>query len=98
MVKTAFFGEDANWGRIIAAAGYADAELNPDLVSITFDNVVMVEKGIGLGSDQETLASEVLKKPEFTVTINLGIADGNAYYYTSDLTYDYVKINADYRT
>ncbi len=98
LVKTAFFGEDANWGRIIAAAGYADAELNPDLVSITFDNVVMVEKGIGLGSDQETLASEVLKKPEFTVTINLGIADGNAYYYTSDLSYDYVKINADYRT
>lgn len=98
LVKTAFFGEDANWGRIIAAAGYAGVELDPDLVSIRFDAVPMVEKGIGLGSAQEALASEVLKKAEFTVTVDLGLGSGSAYYYTSDLSYDYVKINAAYRT
>ena len=58
----------------------------------------MVSKGLGLGSEQEALASEILKKPEFTVTIDLALGKGSAYYYTSDLTYDYVKINADYRS
>lgn len=98
LVKTAFFGEDANWGRILAAAGYAGVDLDPDQVSIRFDHVTMVEKGLGLGPEQETIASEVLKKPEFTVTVNLGTGDGSAYYYTSDLSYEYVKINAAYRT
>ena len=98
LVKTAFFGEDANWGRIIAAAGYAGVDLDPEQVSIRFDHTAMVEKGLGLGPEQETIASEVLKKPEFTVTVNLGSGDGSAYYYTSDLSYEYVKINADYRT
>ena len=98
LVKTAFFGEDANWGRIIAAVGYSGAEVNPDMVSILFDDVPMVEKGLGLGSEQESKASEVLKNHEFTVTVDLALGDGKAYYYTSDLTYDYVKINADYRT
>lgn len=98
LVKTAFFGEDANWGRIIAAVGYSGAEVNPDMVSILFDDVPMVENGLGLGSEQESKASEVLKNPEFTVTVDLALGDGKAYYYTSDLTYDYVKINADYRT
>ena len=98
LVKTAFFGEDANWGRIIAAVGYSGAEVDPDQVSIKFDDVPMVSKGLGLGSEQETKASAILKKPEFTVTIDLALGKGSAYYYTSDLTYDYVKINADYRT
>jgi glutamate N-acetyltransferase / amino-acid N-acetyltransferase len=98
LVKTAFFGEDANWGRIIAAAGYSGAELEPERVRILFDQIPMVEGGLGLGAEQETLATEVLKKPEFTVTIELGLGAGSAYYYTSDLTYDYVRINAAYRT
>jgi len=98
LVKTAFFGEDANWGRIIAAVGYSGADVDPDQVSILFDDVAMVAKGLGLGSEQEVLASEILKKPEFTVTVDLALGKGSAYYYTSDLTYDYVKINADYRT
>jgi len=98
LVKTAFFGEDANWGRIIAAAGYSGAEVDPDRVRILFDAVPMVEAGLGLGAAQEALATVVLKQPEFTVTIDLGLGAGQAYYYTSDLTYDYVRINADYRT
>jgi len=98
LVKTAFFGEDANWGRIIAAVGYSGADVDPDKVNISFDDVSMVSNGLGLDSAQEARASEVLKKPEFTVTVDLALGEGSAYYYTSDLTYDYVKINADYRT
>jgi glutamate N-acetyltransferase/amino-acid N-acetyltransferase len=98
LVKTAFFGEDANWGRIIAAAGYSGAVLDPEGVRILFDQIPLVESGLGLGAGQERLATEVLKKPEFTVTIELGLGTGTAYYYTSDLTYDYVRINAAYRT
>lgn len=98
LVKTAFFGADANWGRIIAAVGYSGAEVDPDQVSILFDDVAMVSKGLGLGSEQEAKASAILKKPEFTVTIDLALGEGSAYYYTSDLSYEYVRINADYRT
>jgi len=98
LVKTAFFGEDANWGRIIAAVGYSGADVDPDKVNISFDDVAMVSNGLGLDSAQEARASEVLKKPEFTVTVELALGEGSAYYYTSDLTYDYIKINADYRT
>ena len=98
LVKTAFFGEDANWGRIIAAVGYSGAEVNPDRVRIRFDEIVMVESGLGLGAEREALATEVLRQPEFTVTIELGLGNGSAYYFTSDLNYDYVRINADYRT
>jgi glutamate N-acetyltransferase/amino-acid N-acetyltransferase len=58
----------------------------------------MVAGGLGLGHDQEALASVVLQKPEFTVTIDLGLGQGSAFYYTSDLGYNYVRINADYRT
>ncbi|NIQ95079.1 MAG: bifunctional glutamate N-acetyltransferase/amino-acid acetyltransferase ArgJ [Desulfuromonadales bacterium] len=98
LVKTAFFGEDANWGRIIAAAGYSGADLDPDLVEIRFDDVVVVEKGLCVGGDWEDRASQVLERDEFTVTVDLKLGSGSASYYTSDLTYDYVKINADYRT
>jgi len=98
LVKTAFFGADANWGRIIAAAGYAGAEVDPDRVGIVFDEVPMVAGGLGLGSEQEALASVILQKPEFTVTVELGLGQGSAFYYTSDLGYNYVRINADYRT
>ncbi|MCM2265233.1 MAG: bifunctional glutamate N-acetyltransferase/amino-acid acetyltransferase ArgJ [Desulfuromonadales bacterium] len=98
LVKTAFFGADANWGRIIAAAGYAGVEIDPDRIRILFDDVPMVEKGLGLGAQQETRATEVLKKAEFTVTVELGLGSGSAWYHTSDLGYEYVRINADYRS
>jgi glutamate N-acetyltransferase/amino-acid N-acetyltransferase len=98
LVKTAFFGEDANWGRIIAAAGYSGAQVDPDRVEIFFDEVPMVQDGLGMGKETEDRATEVLKKPEFTVTVDLHLGEGEAFYYTSDLTYDYVKCNAAYRT
>ena len=84
-MKTAFFGQDANWGRIIAAVGYSGAEMEQDRVEIRFDDVVMASSGVFAGGDAEAAGTEVLKQKEFTV-------------YTSDLSYDYVRINADYRT
>lgn len=98
LVKTAFFGEDANWGRIIAAVGYSGAEVDPDKISICFDAIPVVEGGLGTGPEREEQATAVLKQAEFAVTIDLGLGDGRAEYYTSDLTYEYVKINAAYRT
>lgn len=98
LVKTAFFGEDANWGRILAAVGYSGAEIDPNRVAIFFGDVLVVSDGISTGSELEAAASEVLKQPEFKVTIDLHLGKGCGRYYTSDLTYDYVKCNASYRS
>jgi len=98
LVKTAFFGQDANWGRILAAVGYSGAEMDQDRVSLFFDDVRMVRDGVFAGGDAEERGTEVLRKREFTVTVDLGLGDGAATVYTSDISHDYVSINADYRT
>jgi glutamate N-acetyltransferase/amino-acid N-acetyltransferase len=98
LVKTAFFGQDANWGRIFAAVGYSGAEVDQTLLSLHFDNVCMARNGIFAGGDAEARGTEVLKKDEFVVTVDLGIGTGNTTVYTSDLTHEYVNINADYRS
>ena len=98
LVKTALFGEDANWGRIIAAAGRAGVPIEPDRIDIFFDAVQMVSMGVGCGKSAEEQATEVLKKPEFALTIDLHMGNGWAFLYTCDFSVDYVKINADYRT
>jgi glutamate N-acetyltransferase / amino-acid N-acetyltransferase len=98
LVKTAFFGQDANWGRILAAIGYSGIDVDQDRVQLAFDDVVVVSNGVFAGGDAESLATEVLKKKEFTVTVDLRLGTGFAVVYTSDLSYEYVKINADYRT
>jgi glutamate N-acetyltransferase/amino-acid N-acetyltransferase len=98
LVKTAFFGQDANWGRILAAAGYSGSRVDPDLADLFFDDVPMARNGVFAGGDAELLGTEVMKKPEFTVTVDLKLGEGKATVYTTDLSYDYVKINADYRT
>lgn len=98
LVKTAFFGEDANWGRIIAALGRSGAEFDQQKVDIAFDDVFMVKRGLGQGAEVESRATAVLKKPEFMVTIDLHIGQGSKDIYTCDFSLDYVKINADYRS
>jgi len=98
LVKTAFFGQDANWGRILAAAGYSGAEIDMNRTALFFDDVQMVRDGIFAGGDADARGTEVLKKNEFSVTVDLGVGTGKATVYTNDLSYDYVKINADYRT
>jgi glutamate N-acetyltransferase/amino-acid N-acetyltransferase len=98
LVKTAFFGEDANWGRIIAAAGRAGAVVDPDRMDLYFDHVQMVKNGTGCGPDAEEKASRVLKKAEFSVILDLKLGAGTASMLTCDFSLDYVKINADYRS
>jgi len=98
LVKTAFFGEDANWGRIIAAVGYSGIDVDQCLIDIRFNNVPVAEKGLALGPEQEAEATKVLQLDEFIVTIDLHQGEAESRYYTSDLSYEYVKINADYRT
>ena len=98
LVKTALFASDANWGRIMAAIGYSGVKVNADKIDLFFDNIKMVGKGIGLGIDAERDATEVLKKREFAITVDLRLGKAEATVWTCDLSYDYVKINAAYRT
>jgi glutamate N-acetyltransferase/amino-acid N-acetyltransferase len=98
LVKTALFGEDANWGRILAAAGRAGAALDPSRVDIFIGPVQMVTRGIGCGQEAEAAAARVLKTDEFRITVDLHLGPGRAAVYTCDLSIDYVKINADYRS
>jgi len=98
LVKTALFGEDANWGRILAAAGRSGAALDPGRVDIYIGPVQMVSQGIGCGKEVEAAATRVLKTDEFSITIDLHLGPGQAAVYTCDLSIDYVKINADYRS
>jgi glutamate N-acetyltransferase/amino-acid N-acetyltransferase len=98
LVKTAFFGQDANWGRIFCAAGYSGAEVDPSRLALSFDDVCMAKNGVFTGGDAEARGTDVLKQKEFTVTVDLGLGGGFATVYTSDLSHEYVSINADYRT
>ena len=98
LLKTAFFGEDANWGRIFMAVGRAGVPLDPDTIDVYFDDVLMVQNSVGCGKAAEDKATQVLKKSEFSVTIDLKMGNGNASVFTCDFSVDYVKINADYRS
>jgi glutamate N-acetyltransferase/amino-acid N-acetyltransferase len=98
LVKTAFFGQDANWGRIFAAVGYSGAAVDQSRLSLHFNGVCMAQGGIFAGGDAEARGTEVLKMKEFNVHIDLGLGNGTATVYTSDLSHEYVSINADYRT
>jgi len=98
LVKTALFGMDANWGRIIAATGRAGVSIDPDGIDIYFNEVQMTQKSISCGSEADERVTQVLHKPEFTITIDLNMAAGAASVLTCDFSIDYVKINADYRS
>ena len=98
LVKTALFGEDANWGRIMAAVGRAGVRINPDTIDICFDNVYTVKDGQGCGREAEAAAIRVLKTDRFSITIDLKLGSEGATVHTCDLSTDYVRINADYRS
>jgi len=98
LVKTALFGEDANWGRIMAAAGASGVPIHPEKIDIFFDEIPMVRRGEGLGTRQEKKAGRILRKKEFVITVDLHMGTSSAEIYTTDLSLDYVKINADYRS
>ena len=98
LVKTALFGEDANWGRVMGAIGRSGVPINPENVKVHFGNVLMVRHGIGVGLAAEQKIARVFKEKEFTISVHLGQGHAHAHMWTTDLSYDYVRINASYRS
>jgi glutamate N-acetyltransferase/amino-acid N-acetyltransferase len=98
LVKTAFFGEDANWGRILCALGYSGVRLDPNRIDLFFDKAPIVKKGMGVGGRAEERAGQILKNESFKVTVNLHQGKGKFSVLTSDFSVDYIKINASYRS
>lgn len=101
LVKTAMFGADANWGRVLCAIGYSGMDVDISKVKVTFKSeggeVLVCENGAGVGFDEDE-AKEVLSCDNVIINIELNDGEGFAEAYGCDLTYDYVKINGDYRT
>jgi glutamate N-acetyltransferase/amino-acid N-acetyltransferase len=98
LVKTALFGEDANWGRVMAAIGRAGVPLDPTKINLWFGGIPMVRRGIGLGLAAERRIDKVFRRKEFTITVGLGQGQHRAHLWTTDLSFDYVRINASYRS
>ena len=98
LVKTAWFGEDSNWGRTMAALGRSGARIVEDRIAIMVGPVQIVRRGMGLGPNAEEQANSVMKSREFSVTVDLGMGHADATVWTTDLTMDYIKINASYRS
>ncbi len=101
LVKAAMFGADANWGRVLCALGYSGAALDPDKVDVCFrsaaGSVEVCKNGRGIAFSEE-IAKQVLSEKEIVVQVMLNEGDASATAWGCDLTYDYVKINGDYRT
>lgn len=98
LVKTALFGEDANWGRIIAAIGRAGVAFQPNEMTLTIGGRPIVSRGHGLGPAAERRIAAVFRQKEFTIEAKVGKGPGSARMWTTDLSYDYVRINASYRS
>ena len=97
LVKTALFGKDANWGRVLAAAGSAPhnggyAHLDPSLVTLLYNGTKVLDRGAPLGVEPDVDGGAC------AIDLDLGLGDGRAQYLTTDLSYDYVRINAEYRS
>lgn len=98
LVKTALFGEDANWGRIMAALGHAGVEMDEARTDIYIGKSKVVEKGLGTGKASEREASLALKQHDIQIQIDLKKGSGSARVWSCDLSYEYIKINAAYRS
>jgi len=98
LVKTAFYGSDPNWGRIMAALGRSGIQMREEGVTIWVGDVKIVEKGMGRGAEPEAKAAEKMKGKEFSVIVDLHEGEFEDHITTCDLTHEYVSINADYRT
>ena len=97
LVKTAFFGSDANWGRILAAIGRSGININPDKVDIYIGNIITAKDGMAVEFNEKK-AKALLNKKECKITIDLKSGKQWARYYTCDFSYDYVKVNGSYRS
>ena len=101
LTKAAIFGADANWGRVLCAMGYSGAEFDPEKVDVSFASaagtVQVCAQGRGLDFDEE-LTKKILTEHDVTIAITMGEGDGSCTCWGCDITYDYIKINGDYRT
>ena len=101
LVKAAMFGSDANWGRVLCAIGYSGAEVDVNKVDVSFKSakgeIIVCQNGAGVEFSEE-IAKEILLEDEITIKVALGDGNANSVAWGCDLTYDYVKINGDYRT
>lgn len=98
LVKTALFGKDANWGRIMAAIGRSGVRIDPNKLELVFEGIPIVKEGTSLGPLAERRIARIVRRKEFTVTAHLGQGQAAARLWTTDLSYDYVRINATYRS
>jgi glutamate N-acetyltransferase/amino-acid N-acetyltransferase len=96
LVKTAFFGGDPNWGRIMAALGGSGVKMREDRVGISFNNVPVVKGGLDTGKEKQ--AAKAINGQEINVTVDLKMGKSSYKLWTTDLTHDYVRINSSYRT
>lgn len=98
LVKTAVAGEDPNWGRIVMAVGKSGAAADRDRLTIRFGNVLVAENGWVAPSYKEEDGAALMKQPEITISVDIGLGAGKATVWTCDLTHGYISINADYRS
>lgn len=97
LVKTAFFGEDPNWGRVICAVGYAGIPMDPNKTVVKFGTIPVYAKGVGAAYDEAALRS-VMAAHDIVIDIDMGEGDASATVWTCDFSYEYVKINGEYHT
>ena len=98
LCKTAFFGADPNWGRILSTIGNCGLDIDHGKIDIALGEVEIVRNSVGLGDDAEKGAHDVMRREEYTIRIHLHGGRGKAHHVTCDLGHDYVKLNADYRS
>lgn len=98
LVKTALHGKDANWGRLLAAAGRAGVKFDPNVAALSIGGVELVKNGVAVGGDSDKLATEQLQKPSYLIEVTLGSGPGEFSYLTSDIGHGYIDVNADYRS
>jgi glutamate N-acetyltransferase/amino-acid N-acetyltransferase len=103
LFKSALFGSDPNWGRIMAAVGYSGAEIDEKLITVTLESgdkqVKIVETGVVIafeGSEELEIAEKIMKQNEIKIIVDLALGECNAKAYGCDLSYEYVRINAEY--
>jgi len=97
LVKTAFFGEDPNWGRVICAVGYAGVAMDPERTTVKFGGIPVYAGGVGVPYDAEAL-HDVMSGHDIVIEIDLNDGDVEAKVWTCDFSYEYVKINGEYHT
>ncbi|MBQ9615505.1 MAG: bifunctional glutamate N-acetyltransferase/amino-acid acetyltransferase ArgJ [Selenomonadaceae bacterium] len=97
LVKTAFFGEDPNWGRVICAVGYAGVPMTPEKTVVEFGGIPVYAHGVGARYDEEALR-KVMSEHDIVITVDMGDGDSEATVWSCDFSYEYVKINGEYHT